>query len=336
MEIVKCGKCGKLIHLSEKCCYCGSSVQTKPIEKAVVHDNVADKYQRMEALLVKGQFEEALALSEKVLEWMPKDAEVFWLRLLAKNSCTNDAELIKKGFDCEGPEFSNALQHATAVQKSVYVEVQNKLEEIQRRLSKALSESIRKKKLGTDLVRINEEMPTKVAAYRKELHEMWSALEKIEEELFILEMDCKLLSHEYKESLEAAHMDSSSLKLETYRKDECTAEELHMYQVRLSQLLQMSELSIGAIREMKNNHPWVKEFKSLVKKRDQQIAGIEDCISKLRQYEDSVQEAVSTVEKLDSALQSALSEIAKGNFQSAKTILGSEQVAEIIRSSSAF
>ena len=100
MKIVKCSKCNKYTHKSNKCFFCGNTVGFDAIEMLPVHENVVVEYSKIESLIEKRQFSEAMVLSHKVIEWMPNFAGIFWLRVLIKNKCMTAEELIKSGFSC--------------------------------------------------------------------------------------------------------------------------------------------------------------------------------------------------------------------------------------------
>ena len=115
MMIVKCPKCKKLIHKTDSCPYCGNSATFENVnEKTVVHENVVAEYSELPLLLASGKFTQVIEQSRIILRWMPTCSSVFWIRLLAKNECKTDAELIEKGLNCDdAADFYNAVRYGS-------------------------------------------------------------------------------------------------------------------------------------------------------------------------------------------------------------------------------
>lgn len=88
MKIVRCPKCGKYIHKAVKCFHCGNTAGFEEISGSDVHENITQEYARMDILIEDKKYDEAIALSYTILEWMPNLAGVFWFRLLARYKCS--------------------------------------------------------------------------------------------------------------------------------------------------------------------------------------------------------------------------------------------------------
>ena len=98
MIIVTCHKCGKEIHKADKCPYCGNSTKFGTVNGMTdIHENAYVEYSELATILDAGDFAKLIEKSRAVLRWMPTCSGVFWMRLLAKNGCKTDAELIQKG-----------------------------------------------------------------------------------------------------------------------------------------------------------------------------------------------------------------------------------------------
>ena len=125
MKIVVCPNCGRKIHAADKCLFCGNDNGFQEISgNDKIHENVFDEYGMLEDLLKKRAFDEMIEKSRIVLRWMPTKSDIFWLRVLAKSKCTNDAELVQRGirFD-ESADYYNAQKYASPDEQEVYVAV---------------------------------------------------------------------------------------------------------------------------------------------------------------------------------------------------------------------
>lgn len=84
MKIVRCSKCGKYFYKVNKCFYCGDTSEINEVRESVIHDNAAAQYYKMESLIENRNFEEALSLFDRIIEWIPDNSSAFWLHLLAE------------------------------------------------------------------------------------------------------------------------------------------------------------------------------------------------------------------------------------------------------------
>lgn len=330
MIIVRCEKCGQLIHKAGKCFCCGSTIGFEKIPLSLVaHENVHDEFLRIEHLVRISKFEEAIGLSKLVLEWMPSCSDVFWLRVLAKNKCTSDEELICKGFSAaESADYYNAVLFADKTQKKVYSMVVSKIDALKKTLKKAVGEHEYMEKLGTGIVQQQTELHVGIEKKREKLFKLWSELSAVEHNILAIEKDCELLVHEHEEALEIARTDASSLKEKIYKIEECTAEDLHKYQIQLGELLQQSEQARGSIDSMKKQHPWVAACNELLQKRDSIVDQINSELSSLKSYENRVQSTITEIERIEARHKNALNSIESYHFTDARSLLGEDLFAE--------
>lgn len=333
MKIVKCMKCGKYIHKADKCFHCGNMTDFEETNEITIHENVAQDYIRMGVLVEDKKFDEAISLSYSILEWMPNLAGVFWLRLLAKNRCTKAIELISKGFPCnDDADFCNALRFSSGEEHSAYEDVQKAVSESRQALLNEITVHEYKCKADTKIMDIKKGLPDEINKRKEKLFSLWTDLERTEQSLFELEMDCRLLAKEHQTGLEQAAQAAASLKSETYRLEECTAEKLHELQVKLGNALQQSESSKETLDSMKNQHPWVKSFSELVTKRNQQVKLINTELSSLESYERTVQQTITEIERIESRHKTARIAVDKYDFTDAASLLGTSVFENVLKS----
>lgn len=332
MKIVKCTKCKKYVHKTGKCFHCGNTVGFDEVEMPAIHENAAAEYSEVESLVESKKFAEALTLSHTVIEWMPNLAGIFWLRLLAKNKCSNAAELIQKGFNCEeDADFCNALTFSTGAERSAYQDVRSMVLAAQKALKAEVLNHEYHCKMKTNILQIKKTMKGEVDSRKKKLFTLWAELEETEHSMYTLEKDCILLSKEHSDTLDKAAQAASSIKTETYRLEECTAENLHKYQVRIGNILQQSEQAKDALESMKKQHPWVKSFNDLVKKRDEQVRQITNEISSLKVYEATVQQTLDEIDQIEQRHRTAIRAVETFDFLDAANLLGKDAYNTVLR-----
>lgn len=325
MKIVKCSKCGKYIHIADQCLYCGNTVGFDEVITPQIHENVVDEYSQVEFLVKSRKFDEASSLSNKVIEWMPNFAGIFWLRLLAKKRCSSTVELLGKGFNCEdNADFCNALKFAIGAEQTVYLDIKNLVITARKRLKEEILNHEFNCKLKTDILQIKNSMKSEINMREEKLLSLWSDLEYTENALYALEMDCKLLSKEYYEALEKSEQAATSIKTETYRLEECTEENLYKYQIRIGNAIQQSEQAKSALESMKNDHPWVKKFNELVSLRDGQVRLLTTELSSLKNYGETIQQTLSEIDKIENCHRKSVRMVENYDFRDAYNLLGKE------------
>lgn len=333
MKIIKCSKCGKYIHKANRCFHCGNTTGFDEVDMPHIHENAVVEYSKVESLVERKRFDEALSLSHTVIEWMPHLAGIFWLRLLAKNKCTSAAELIEKGFNCEDDaDMCNALTFSTGAEHSIYLDIQSMVNAARKALKEEILNHEYKCKMKTDILQIKKNMQDEMDSRKKKLFSLWSELEETEHSLYTLEMDCRLLSKEHSDVLDKAVLAASSTRTEVYRLEECTAEALHEYQVKIGSILRQSEQAKTALESMKKQHPWVTSFNNLVKKRDDQVCLISNEISSLRTYEETIQKTLDEVDRIEERHRKAGCAVESYDFLDAANLLGRDCYNKIFHS----
>lgn len=332
MKIVKCPKCGKYLHKAPRCLFCGNTRDFQEIPEETLHKNIGNDYAHANYLLESKKFDEAIELSYSVIEWMPNLAEIFWLRLLAKNKCVFDSELIYKGFDCvHDSDYCNALKFSKGEARQVYSTIGDIVKALRQSFKSELALHELKKKSETDILEIKKTFQRNVEERKEKLFELWSDLEETEQALYALEMDCRVISREYVTSLEQAAQDASLLKSKVYKLNECTAELLNSYRVQIGAIQQQSEQAKAALINIKNQHPWVREYNDFVAKRDKQVHLITSNLKSLRDYENFVSRTLREVDQIEKEHREAIIAADKFNFTKAFGLLELDSVNRILQ-----
>lgn len=332
MKIVKCPKCGKYLHKAQRCLFCGNTSGFQEIPEEAVHKNIGTDYAHVDYLVESKKYDEAMELSYGVIEWMPNLAGIFWLRLLAKNKCSNDSELIIKGFDCEhDSDYCNALRFAKAEARQAYSAIGDIVKALRQSFKTELTSHEIQKKSETDIFNIKKTFQGEIEDRKKKLFDLWSELEETEQALYALEMDCRTLSREHITTLEQAAQDASLLKNQVYKLDECSEDSLSTYQIKMGTILQQSEQAKAALIDIKNQHPWVKEYNELTSKRDKQISLITSALGSLKTYEATVNRTLNEVDRIEKAHKDAMISADKYDFSKAFSLLEPSTVNRLLQ-----
>ena len=332
MMIVKCPKCKKLIHKTDSCPYCGNSATFENVnEKTVVHENVVAEYSELPLLLASGKFTQVIEQSRIILRWMPTCSSVFWIRLLAKNVCKTDAELIEKGLNCDdAADFYNAVRYGSEAEKATYESVKALIESIRTALENVVVKHEHEEKAATPIVKCQGEFASELQARQKELFDLWSQLEKTEQEMYVIEQDCKFLANEHRISLENSKNEANQIKMQSYKLNECTSEEFHKYLVRLENVLSLSDTSKKELDLMKKQLPWVETFNNKAQEKSRIRKQISSKLSELKSYENRVRSTVSEIERIEKRHQLALRALADYDFRSVYSLIGARRYEEVL------
>lgn len=332
MMIVICHKCKKKIHKADKCPYCGNSTEFEAINEILnVHENVFKEYSQLSTLLDSGEFKQLIEQSRIVLQWMPTCSLVFWMRLLAKNGCKTDAELIQKGINCDdSADFYNAYRYGTSFEKAAYDNVKNLIENIRVTFASTIKIHEYKEKAATPIVRYKNEFFSELQEKQNKLFEFWTQLEKMEQEMYVIEHECKFLLNEHKISLDNSKNKAAQIKTQSYKLNECTSEELNNYMIRLENVLKQSDSSKKEIELIRKQLPWIEIFNSKVQERDKIITKITSTLSDLKSYESKIKFTVSEIKHIEKRHQLALRFLANYDFQSTISLLGTKKYKEVL------
>lgn len=334
MKIVICPKCGRKIHLSEKCLYCGNNNGFQLVGTSTnIHNNVVDEYEKLSELLTSRAFDKVIEISRLVLKWMPTCAEVFWMRMLAKNQCSSDAELAQKGivFD-ESADYFNAVRYASSIEQEVYEEVEKLVKNICSVFEKAVTQHEYEEKRKTSILCFQSEFSEKISNSRKKLFDLYSQLEQIEQKIYIFELDWTLLINEHKEALDKIRIEAQNVYVQTSKLDGCTTERLHNYQVCLDSLLNQSNQSKSKIEVINSQCAWNNEYKDMVQERDGVIELISNELSSLKSYEKKAQSIIIEIEKIEREHQLTMYALSNYDFLSTYLLLGARKYEEVLTS----
>lgn len=324
MIIVRCSKCGALLHKSERCFLCGNvNGFDECYIDSDIHENVKHEYENLELLISAEKYEDALNLSYLILEWMPNSSSVFWLRLMAKNKCKSDEELVRKGFCYEdSADYYNACKFANELQKAAYGSVIQKIDAVKSSLLEKIWEYEYREKEKLSILQYQEDIPSEMKKYENTLFSLWTKLEKTELDIKVIEKDFQLLVQEYDQTLLNANDAALSLKSKTYKLSECSEEEYYTFQIQLDDLLHLTEQASSTVEMMKNQHPWLTDYKNYLTKRDDLCSQIASELNKLKNYQTNIKSTINSFEDIEEKSQNARDYVEAYCFANAKNLLG--------------
>ena len=268
MKIVTCAKCGKEIHRADRCCYCGGTDFLPTGHQIWVHENVETEFPMMEELLKQKEFSQVIDLTNIVLDWMPRCAEAYWMRLLARNGCVDDRELILLGVNLEDDgDFFNATRYGEDVENRTYTAVQERRESLESILLERLREHYRKELRELDLPGYRDALEDEIIGEEKRVLELCTRLWELELEICNLDQRAQLVGDPCREVTALAEQRLEAVRKEIYRMQTWNEVEYQKIQIRLGAVLELYEEGRLAREEMIQNHPWAQQYREMLEEQ---------------------------------------------------------------------
>lgn len=333
MKILKCSKCGNVIHAFKNCLFCGNQSDFVTLEETRVHPNAQDDYVSVQEMVAKGDFISAEPTIDRIIRWSPSISEVRWLKLLIKNKCKNDIELLCKGFCAdENAEYNAAIVFANETQKAVYSSIGDVDESIKIHLKKNADDFTSQVIIGLKIPQKRKEMQNFFMSKSTSLISKWEKIQQLEEMLKRYESDRRILTQEFIESALFVQKYMFAEKIEIDQQNEMFPDKYKIFAARFEAISNSSDHnSFDLIKQFKNNNQYVTEAESLTQQRQAIEAEIADEIRELHRYECELEELIRTVEQLSERCEAVKDEVNAGNYSPAHEFLGDQLFTRVLK-----
>lgn len=300
MKIVTCAKCGKEIHRAERCCYCGGTDFLPTGHQVWVHENVETEYDLLEELLRQKEFSQVVDLTHIVLAWTPRCAEAYWMRLLARNGCTDDRQLILLGVDLENDgDYFNATRYGDDLENRVYETVCSYRDDLEGKLIETMENHYREKRRALDLPGCRDALVRLVEGEQDRIMNLCARLWELELEISHLDQMVRLAAEPQREAVTLAKR-----RLEEIRRDinqmktwnEITYQKI---QIRLGEALELYGQSAAVLEQMSQDHPWGERYRELLKEKKRIRNDLTDYRKKLEAAQQKGAKAVEQFRALE-------------------------------------
>jgi hypothetical protein len=295
-----------MLHSATRCCYCGGDLPPARETQELIHKNAEGPYLEALAALRKKNFSEVLRLSETLIQWMPQNSEVYWLRFLAKNNAINDEALILSGAVCDDIDYINAERFATDQMRNVYTNVKDAISRLGSLIQKHSKKSAQQQ-CATLLKSIN--------ATRTICQTLYEQLNRILSEIAVLEFQITATVQKWNvEMLETnAILDDAYVRtqklIKTLESVELrTAEEQFKYKFQIAAQRERSANAKNAIIDSQTN-PLRAEYQKIVAEREQKKREYESALCEfqdkkrdLTNLTNSLEHILNTSDELDALL----------------------------------
>lgn len=331
MKIMVCENCGKHIHRDAQCFHCGGTGMYPAEYELDIHPAAQTLWQQMQEHLTRREFDRALALSERALEWMGFTGELYWLRLLARQECATDRELLLRGADPEhSSDYFNAIKYAGAEEHQVYLDIQEKLDSLRQELLREMERYFLQEKQALNLADAAKNLHTLIYEIWLDVSEQWNNLNQTEAKIQSLASDCRMVLAPHLRTLEKAQTQANTVRQQVNQLNACSEEEYRGFQLRLAAALQTSEETALLMGALNRDHPWQAEFARLKEEQAGCLRRINEAMDALNRHVEQAAEAEQQLRLLEEDRIRTLAELASGDFRGARRMLGEQEFNRVL------
>lgn len=323
MKIIRCLNCGRLVHEETLCLFCGNSITGKSISSAAVHENAQTSFSLAESLVLQKRFDEALVTLNEVMKWSPNCSEVHWLRLLARNCCTNDRELFYSGVCVIGtPDHETALRYASEEEKQVYTSVGNSCAALRKTLLDMIRSRNKSVIENLNLTETLSQLRKFISEKQITLLSAWQELRKCEQEMKLLENEGEYFIHECKITTQAVRDSSMQIRQNLENTSEINREQYFKYKLKLESLQKTADAAKDEYYRLRSQHPSVAAFAELCQKRSELKTTIESILEEIKEYENKIEAVISQMNSAEEDCRILLQTAEEGNYRQVISVLG--------------
>lgn len=296
-----------------------------------IHPSAFDSIKAVVLFIKEGNFEKANKFMSSVIEYMPTDSMIFWLRIFIENKCTNDEELMNKGFNYNiSPSYYNAIKYASSSQKAFYNEFVKKLDELKNGLYKATTSDCCRQMLNTDIMNKKNSLTIQIGKLESELNDLWCKLNAKENEMIIVEKDFLFAVEPYASTIKKAVVKTNEIKDAVYELSEVEDDDFVSYNVQLDALISASNEAKQKYIEYSKNSSLANEYKNLSKERDVINWEIVKKIEEMKNIQLEMRTLISKVDIIDKKHNIGLDMICNYDFSNISSLIGRDNYDNVL------
>lgn len=330
MKVAVCGVCGKyvILHRSDNVCmYCNSVM--KGI--ADLSGNIGRKYaQECDDMLSGSNFAGALRLCDEYIEKIHESGLLYWCRLLARNNCGNETQILYSGKDIfKDGDFINALEFANEEESKALITLREIHKHIVKRVIFEVEESEKKEKRATNIVYIQESCQDRINEIKNKLKEKTEELDEIERQMknAVVQRNAYI---SVRKSIFANYLRKIEEQNNKIQKTtEIEPEEAKKQKIQLSRNLEVCNREYQIIQSQDTDNSY-REYKRLSARRNEVEKSIDTLIAELNGLIAKMNSVKQEVESVEEKYKKILDDCRNGNFISAHSLLGKSRIRSVI------
>lgn len=332
MLTVKCDRCGKEIHIGfgyqTSCMYCDAPVGKIITTEKNYYSDLADK---CESKLSSRDFAGAISEYDMVINLFPNKSRLYWGRMLARKSVTDDLSLILKGVALvEDSDFVLALHFADEAESNCLSALAKTRENIVNELLLLLNKKEKENILETGIETKQKSLEVKINALRDDLRNAILKLDEAEKKIRNALVDGKVLIDSEKMRIDEYVSKIEKINNEIQPKTEVTLEKMALCKEDADRFLAVCNKEWQTISTKSNGEAFAKlnYAKNEQKRIETEINAI---MRRITQVIDESEHIVIMVEAIKNKYKLAKSDITNGSFSRAKQIIGEHNFTSLVQ-----
>ena len=326
MITAKCQSCGKYVHtgliVGKKCMYCMSEV--KQVETSYENSHMNKMLMTAESYLKEKRFTKALAVFDEAICLYPKYSVLYWGRLLAKNSCSSDVELIQKGIVLiDSPDYRVALHLASDKEKECYATINSVRDLIAEEITSKINFLERENLLSTNVIEKQKDYKKRIEELRETLETQISALDENERDIRNATADCNSFVEAEQTRLNQFVARAEKIRNEFASKTEVTTEDMNRYIQEISYYKTLCQTEANLIQS-KSNIPSFSVIRDLQKVQKDLERKIDATIEELNKVTKEQNRLLTFIEQIHDKHKVARTDVEKGSFIRAISLIGKD------------
>lgn len=327
--IVKiCNSCGKRVHVGSYygniCMFCDSEVKFEEPDTKVYEAVI--KCEEILVGRVEMSMENFIFYINSLIEKYPQVSALYWLRMLAKNRCSNDMYLLEKGIRfTDNADYFAAYDCADDNERLYYNSLAKIYETLQEQLFKELNIKKQSEINSTGIQQKQKEI------YEK-LFELTSELSKQMEEFSLTEMllkdrisDCEAYYESLRVITESAEYKISNISEEINKKSEITDEGKSEQLSLILKNFKASEFTLSKAREFENSETY-KEYIALLTQCEEEKKSIDNLTNRINKLDSEMKKIITDVEKIKKKYEDIVKYSKTSDYSKMAYVLGNSKI----------
>lgn len=324
MIIKKCSNCGNMINVGRfygsTCIFCNSYVSLeephKNVDKAVT---LCEKY-------LSEAKDETVSLCDIYIERFPYVSMLYWCRLLGKNRCRNEIQLLETGIRfIDDEDYIAAYDCADNNERAYY----STLVQIYYNLQKTLLFKTEKKKketiFYTGIKQKQEAIYQELQTLSEEFRKMTDNLSSIEMQMKNHVTDCEIYYEFWRAVVDKTYEDVSKLHFDIRSKNEISDKKKYEYQSIIEKNLKKSEYAYKKAEEFTTTKMY-DNCCALIKKRNIQEKNILALTNRINELDKEMKDIINKVTDIYEKFENAVDQAKKKDYEAIKAILGDSEI----------
>lgn len=330
--ITKCKVCGEMVHTGnnyhESCIYCNSLCQ---VEFQNSESHVDGLRVKGEMYLKANNYVEALKIFDKAIDIHPNVAELYWGRMLARNLCSNDLQLLRKGVNLyNDPDYVVAVHLAEQDEKECYKKIGSIYKSLVTVLNDKLNQLEIQEKKATNIADKQKQADKKILEFRDCLFKSISKLDAVEKKLRDIAVDCNVVLDSEKTRIGVWVGEVEVARNEVRQKKEVTLEAYNSYQNLIKKHLDLCNNELSLMQN-KSNISFMTEYSKLKSEQLQAEQEVNSIIDKINKINDELAGMINSISRITKKYDVARNEVSDRDFSKAVSIMGENVFSSILQ-----